>query len=186
RQAKDFSATMSRGQILGLPFDAGNLRVQYSHHRWDFSNSSLELLGGRLLLKGGLSPDDTDLQISGDNLLLANWKAPRGWPLAHGRLSFAGRLTGPWNQAQASGSFWVNGWGWNSSARRNVHGDFEGGPSHGRIEAASDDSSFQLAVEASRDENRSSLDRLDIHLPQGGTVSGQAAVVRQTGRLQGS
>lgn len=178
-------AKIPSGELARRTFRDGRLHWRYASRRLEFLENEFQFLDGRFNVKGALSPEENDLSITGENLALARL-LPETWSgAADGRLHFSCSFRGPPADWRATGSFWVNNFAWGPSAPSHLKGDLDATPQRFRAQAVSEDAKTRLAIEGSRKGQETTVDRFEIHLPQGASLTGQAKVDSE-GRLKGS
>jgi hypothetical protein len=176
-------ATLPAGKLGAWPFQDAYLQMRYIHQHLEFLENRLQMLEGFASLKGYLAPENSELQITGENLSLSRLAHFEGMD---GRLHFSCNVRGPWRRPDLSGSFWVNGFAWGATFRQDVHGNFEQAAERFQVQALSDDSRLRLAAEGRHGASETRLDRLELRLPSGGHFTGQGAMDADTRGLSGN
>lgn len=162
------NAAIPRGQISRWPFEDAELHLQKNHGRWEFLDSGVRILDGRISVKGAVGSEDGSVQIAGENLSLET----------AGRLNFSCVVHRSSGTFTTAGSFWDSNFAWGDSSPEAIQGDFEVGPQHFEGQAVSEHSSYRMTLEGDRSAEEISLDELQIHLPGGTSLAAQGTLGR--------
>jgi len=165
------NAKIPQGQIGRWPFEDADLHLQKARGRWEFADSAVRFLDGRISVKGGVGVKDGNVQVTGENLSLAN----------AGRLNFSCAVRGSSGTFTTTGSFWDSHFSWGNSPPEAIQGDFEIGPHHFEGQAVSEHSSYRMNLEGERTSGEISLEQWQIHLP-GGTSLAVEGTLEQPGQ----
>ncbi len=168
------------------PIDDALVILRYRQHRLEFVNDLIHSLGGQLHLQGFLSSLNSDLQILAENLSINQLKLPTALHGLSGRVNLSCQLKGELAQLAGAGSYWLSDVDWDGTKSQNIHGNFELDPSHFETNAASEDNRFHFSLEGDQSPESLALNRLQLVLPSGSTLSGQLQMNRQDGKFQGS
>jgi len=162
------NAKITRGQIGRWAFEDADLQLQKNLGRWEFLNSALRFLDGRISVKGYVGPEDGNVQMTGENLSLE----------AAGLLNFSCAVRRSSGTFTTTVSFWDSDFAWGDAPPEGIQGDFEIGPHHFSGQAVSEHSSYRLTLEGELAKDEISLDQLQIHLPGGAFLTAEGALER--------
>jgi len=188
----DVNARLASGRIgpaspsgRHWPFQDAVIHTRYVNDHWELIQNSFHFLDGQVSAKGTLGPSMSDLSITAENVSLAALANNHDGKVLQGRVNASCSLKGPAGQRQMAGSWWLDGLRWGTSSIGNAQGDFEISADQFQAEAKSDNSRFRFSTEGSVSDQDLSLDRLEVHLPDGASFSADAGLNRVTHHLQG-
>ncbi len=180
------SATIPSGKIERWPFQDLVIQAHYADGQWEILKNTFHFLEGKVSAKGTLSAAGNNLVITVDNASLAAMGRERGLRIPDGRLNVSCALKGPAGDWDASGSLWLTGMQWGQNAVGDARGDFDITPEQFQAQAKSDTSRFRFALDGIGSDKLLEVDRLELDLPSGASLTGEGHLSRATGKVHGS
>jgi len=179
-------ADLPSGQLFHRPFQNAVVQARYSDRHWDIIQNTFHFLEGIVSLKGSLASESRDLTITVENASLAALGQEHGLHLPDGRINVSGSLKGPAGQWDASGSWWLSGMRWGQNDVGEARGDFDITPEQFQAEAKSDTSRFRFELDGIRNEKLFEVDRFELDLPSGASLTADGHLNHVSGRLHGT
>jgi hypothetical protein len=166
--------TAVHGYILQQPFQDAAFHVRHVMNHWEFGHNRLTLLQGQIGLTGLISADNIDLRLTGKNLALAGFAG--GKTPIEGLANFAVVAHGTVDDPRATGSFWIDRFGWKTSPLLTMRGRIEIDPAHLFLQASSSDNKLRLRSEAIRYGKAYKIQYADLNLPSGSELTSSGVI----------
>jgi len=179
------NADVAAGRVGSWAFHNAVIRLHYVNDHWEFLQNNVHFLDGSVSVKGYLGPAASDLAVTAENLSLAALGKEHGLTALEGRLNGSCSLKGPLDHWQTTGSWWLAGLQWGTTAIGDARGSFDIAPDYFHAEGKSDDSRFRFSSEGSLSDKTIAVDQLEIYFPTGASLTANASIDRVSHRVQG-
>jgi len=180
------NAVLSSGRIGRWAYQNAEIHARYVDDHWEFPQNSFHFLDGLVSAKGSIGPAMSDLSITAENISLAALGNGHDLHTPEGRINASCTIKGPSDQRQMTGAWWLTGFQWGASSAENAQGDFEITPDHFQAQARSDNSRFRFSTEGTLTPLELSVEQLELHLPDGASLTADGSFNRETRQLRGT